>query len=137
MTNIEELVAHALIGDEAEKFLESDLGKCLFGMAQQEVMLAQEALETVDPENMLEIRRLQNRAWLGRSFEGFVRELIDRGRQATEIYQKENKHGKRTSGEIVTTKTDAIVDKCYCQKNTTQHTRQHTITVYHTLDPGL
>lgn len=90
----DELIAEALIGDEAEKFLESDLGKCLIGMARQETDAAIFALETVDPENTIEIRRLQNRAWLGRSFEGFVLELIERGRNAVNIYAKEkSEHG--------------------------------------------
>lgn len=77
-----ELIAEALIGDEAKKFLESDLGKCLVGMAEHESQLAMEALATVNPTDVNAIERLQNRVALGRQFPAFLQELITRGDQA-------------------------------------------------------
>jgi hypothetical protein len=84
----DELIAQALIGDEAKKFVESDLGKCLLGMALQEVQAAQEALETVDPANEKAIRDLQNQAWLGRRFEGWLQELITEGENALATWRQ-------------------------------------------------
>lgn len=77
-----ELIAEALIGDEAKKFKESDLGKCLTGMALQESQLAMEALATVNPTDVQAIERLQNRVALGKQFPAFIDELIERGNQA-------------------------------------------------------
>jgi hypothetical protein len=78
----DELIAQALIGDEARKFLESDLGKCLIGMANQEAEVALEALSKVNPTDVQAIERLQNRIWLARHFEAFVRELMQEGDNA-------------------------------------------------------
>jgi hypothetical protein len=65
----------------------SDLGRCLTGMAQQEVRLAYESLGKVDPEDSKTIRALQNKVWLGEQFEGWIRELIDNGRNALEAHR--------------------------------------------------
>lgn len=81
------LIAEAELGDEAKKFIESDLGKCLLGMAQQEVALAQEALETVVPTDVEKIRTLQNQAKLGRQFEQWLLELLDKGESALEVWK--------------------------------------------------
>lgn len=87
----DELIAQALIGDEAKKFLDSDLGKCLAGMAMQEVQAAQEALEKVDPKDEKGITALQNQAWLGRRFESWLQELITEGENALATWrQKQN-----------------------------------------------
>ena len=86
----DELIAAAELGDEARRFLESDLGKCLLGMAQQEVMLAQEALETVSPYDQEAVRALQNQAKLGRHFEQWLLELLDKGESALEVFKQQS-----------------------------------------------
>jgi len=83
----DELIAAAELGDEAKRFLESDLGKCLLGMAQQEVALAQEKLERVSPTDVEAIRALQNQAQLGRQFEAWLLELLDKGNNALEVFK--------------------------------------------------
>jgi hypothetical protein len=88
MTNPDdELIAEAELGEEARKFLESDLGKCLIGMANQEVEAALIELETVQPNDVEAIRRLQNQAKLGRQFEQWLRELVVRGNNAITIFK--------------------------------------------------
>lgn len=87
MSSQDELVAEAELGEEAKQFLESDLGKCLIGMAQQEVLLAQEALGSVDPTDVKAIMALQNKMHLGMSFEGWLLELIDKGNAAIQVYK--------------------------------------------------
>ena len=86
----DELIAEAELGEEARRFLESDLGKCLLGMAQQEIALAQEALERVDPSKTEEVRKLQNQAQLGRQFEKWLAELVDRGDAAIKVFKQQN-----------------------------------------------
>ena len=87
--NENEVIAEALIGDEAKKFLESELGKCVLGMAMQEVQSAQEALETANPTDCAAIEKLQNKARLGRQFEQWLKELFTRGENALRIYRHE------------------------------------------------
>jgi hypothetical protein len=85
----DELIAEALLGEEAEKFLESAVGRYLIGAAQQEVAAAQEDLENADPSNEKAIRDIQCRAKVGRMIEKWLLELVDKGRAAVEIYQHE------------------------------------------------
>lgn len=79
------------MGDEARKFVESDLGKCLVGMARQEVTAAQEELLSADPTDTKAITKLQNKAAMGRMFEQWLCELITRGENALAMWQQENK----------------------------------------------
>lgn len=90
MTKLDELIAEAELGEEARNFVESDLGKTLIGMAEQETMAAQIALETVLPTDTEQIRRLQNKAMLGRYFRQWLIELIDKGQSALEVYKNES-----------------------------------------------
>ena len=89
MSELDELVAEAEIGDEARRFVESDLGKCVLGMAEQEAVMAQEKLSDIDPTKIEEVRKLQNVVWRARQFEDWLTELISRGENAMEVY----KHG--------------------------------------------
>ena len=85
----EALIAEALIGDEAKRFLESDLGRCLLGMADQEAEAARIGLETVNPNDTKAVIALQNRAALGRMFKGWLAELYTRGEQSLEVWKHE------------------------------------------------
>lgn len=58
-------------------------------MAHQEVQVAQEALEKVDPEDTKEITRLQNQAKLARHFEQWLAELITKGDTAIAVYAQQ------------------------------------------------
>ena len=82
MNEKETAISEALIGEEAKKFKESELGQVLIGMAEHESQLAMEALATVNPTDVPAIERLQNRVALGRQFGAFIEELINRGDQA-------------------------------------------------------
>ena len=86
---IDELSAEVEMGELARTFVTSDLGKCLLGMAHQEIAEAHDALEMVSPVDIVKITELQNKAKLGRMFEQWLIELIDKGNSALEIY----KHG--------------------------------------------
>ena len=82
----EELIAEAEIGDEARKFVTSDLGKTLLGMAHQDISDAQMGLEEVDPEDSKAIRSLQNKAKIARNFESWLVELISKGENAITVW---------------------------------------------------
>ena len=64
----DELIAAAELGEQARKFLESDLGRMLVGLADQEADLAQEALAVVSPTDTGKITELQNQVKVGRWF---------------------------------------------------------------------
>ncbi len=91
MNGDDELIAEAEIGDEARKFVESDLGKTLLGMAQQDVRTAQEALAEVDPSDTKKVIALQNQAKNGRNFEAWLTELITKGEQALVLWREQQK----------------------------------------------
>lgn len=85
----DELMASAELGDEAKRFAESDLGRCMFCIASQEVAIAQERMESVDPDDAKKIREIQNEIKLHRNFRQWVLELIDKGEAALEVYRHE------------------------------------------------
>jgi hypothetical protein len=87
MTDVETLGAEAILGDEADKFMRSDLGKIVLGLAAQEAELAVEKLKTVDPANYKAIQALQNEVWRAESVERWLRELIIEGDQALKIIE--------------------------------------------------
>lgn len=88
MSEDNELVAEAEIGDKAREFVESELGKTLLGMAQQDILRAQEALETVDPSDTEKVRTLQNQAKVARNFEDWLTELISKGENALILWRQ-------------------------------------------------
>ena len=96
MLSTDELIARAEIGDEGRRFLESDLGKTMLGLALQEVQTAQEALEKVSPSDIKKIMDLQQQARMGRKFEEWLTYLIADGEEAMNVWkqQQENQHGR-------------------------------------------
>lgn len=88
--SLEELSADVEMGEAARTFVVSDLGKCILGMAHQEITFAQEQLENVSPTDVLKITELQNQAKLGRMFEQWLIELIDKGNASLEVFRHSN-----------------------------------------------
>jgi hypothetical protein len=86
--NVDEVVAEALIGDEAKKFVESDLGRCVLGMAKQDLDEAKEKL--IDATEEKEQEELRLKAMLARRFPDYLSELITRGEQALEVWKHES-----------------------------------------------
>lgn len=86
----DELIAEALIGEEAKKFRESDLGRTVLGMAEQELKEAQLALENVNPTDERAITALQNKAWRARQFGQWLDELITNGENALGLWRQNN-----------------------------------------------
>ena len=84
------LIAEAEIGEATRFFLDSEVGKCLLGIAEQEERAALLKLADVDPNDAKAVIALQNEVWRARSFAGWLVELVNRGNNALEVY----KHGK-------------------------------------------
>ena len=82
----EELIAAAELGEQAKKFLESDLGQCLIGISKQEIELAREKLDSVDPEDAKKIRDIQNDIKVAKYFEQWLVELLSKGENALQIF---------------------------------------------------
>jgi hypothetical protein len=78
----DELYSEAMIGQDAEEFLTSDVGKFLIGCADQEIQEAMDQLKKCHPWRHRRIRELQNKIWRAESVQGWLAELITRGRQA-------------------------------------------------------
>ena len=81
----EGLFAEVMLGDEAVRFLDSDLGRVLRGYAEVEKEHAKEALLTADaetPEGRTEIRQAQFRAAVANQFLGFIRDALSQGEVA-------------------------------------------------------
>lgn len=87
--SLDELIAQAELGDEAKKFLESDLGKVMLGLAEQEAELAREELETVNPNDVAAVTKLQNQAKVARWFSRWLKELLADGEAALSAFKQQ------------------------------------------------
>lgn len=85
----DELIAQAELGEEAQKFLQSDLYKVMVGFAEQDLVDAQLALESVSPTDTAKIVELQNTAKCARNFSGWLHELVDEGNNAIQVFKQQ------------------------------------------------
>lgn len=76
------LFAEAMLGEEAIRFLDSDLGRVLRGYAEQEREAAKEELLRTPSWRKRKIDRLQQRAAVADQFLAFIREALMRGEVA-------------------------------------------------------
>lgn len=86
----DDLIREAEIGDEARKFIESDLGKAMLDLADEQLKSAQESLETVDPTATEKVRDLQNKAQIARNFGEYLATLVNKGENALIIWRDRN-----------------------------------------------
>lgn len=80
------LLAQSALGADAEEFMKSELGQTMIGLARIEVKIAVDKLKWISPDDSKGVRDLQNQVWLAERFEGWLVELIMRGRQALQQY---------------------------------------------------
>ena len=88
--NNTDLIDAAELGEEAKRFLESDLGKTLLARAEQETLAAMEQMLLTDPTDTKAIVALQNRAALGRQFPQWLMEIINIGENALDVWRQQN-----------------------------------------------
>lgn len=85
----DELKAQVIIGDDAETFISSELGRTLVGMAEQDVKSAMIEFESCDLTDSKAIAKIQQDLRVARKFEAYLVELIQRGREALEAYKQQ------------------------------------------------
>ena len=76
------LYAAAIIGKDAEQFMQSDLGQTILGMALQEAEEATSKLKQTSPWRKRRIQQLQNEIYRAESFGAWLQELCTAGQQA-------------------------------------------------------
>lgn len=82
------LYAEAMLGKDAEEWLNTDLGRYVMARIEEEEREAFEALAKTIPWRRRKIQELQNRIWRAQQFKGYLAELIVTGQQA--LSQLEN-----------------------------------------------
>ena len=82
-------MAEVVLGDDARKFVESELGRAVLGMAEQEKEAALLALSETDPDDAKTIRAHQAAIWRVNSLASWIGELIQRGAEAESILRDE------------------------------------------------
>jgi len=92
LSNNDELVAQAELGEEARRFLESDLGKYIIGVARQEAQLALVKLSTADPTNVEYVRSIQNECKVAKLFEEWLIEALQAGEQAMTVFKQQQEN---------------------------------------------
>ena len=93
MSETDELIAAAELGEEAKKFLESDLGRMLIGLADQEAALALEALAITSPSETAKITELQNQVKVSRWVTQWLTELVSDGEQSIQVFKQQRDEG--------------------------------------------
>ena len=83
------LIAEAEMGEEARNFLKGNLGRCLIGIAEQEVRAAEQALGKVDPTDTKAIIALQHKVALYAGFQDWLTELVHNGEAAMSAYKQQ------------------------------------------------
>lgn len=86
---LEENLAEAILGRDAEDFLKSELGLTLLGFADQERDEALAKLKTVHPWRTRRIRELQNEVYRAESLKEWLFYLVQRGMQAKQQLESE------------------------------------------------
>jgi len=85
------LMAQVILGDEAEKFMKSDLGRYIKGRIDQDIQELKDKLVEIDPEDINNIRKIQNEIRLRNLVLNYFKELIIEGQQALQILQEEER----------------------------------------------
>lgn len=88
MNELDVLIAEAEIGEEARRFLESDIGRLIVGRAQQDIDSAVYELKNANPRDPDKITELQNQIWRGESIISWIAEAIEAGNEALKQYEE-------------------------------------------------
>lgn len=76
------LYAQAVLGQDAQEFIRSELGRAMLGIAEQEAQEATEALKTVSSWRRRKIQDLQAKIWRADSFKLWLLQLAHAGESA-------------------------------------------------------
>lgn len=89
----DDLIAAAELGEEARKFIESDLGKSLLAAAEQDAMEAMEHLGATDPDDKKELVRWQIELKAARKFKEHLLKFVGMGENALSIWKQQQDEG--------------------------------------------
>lgn len=84
-----DLIAQAVIGDEAKKFMEGELGQKIIAIVEEEIVERQLALETVNHTDQAAILKLQNEIWRARQLPSYLTSLLTKGEEAIKAYKQQ------------------------------------------------
>lgn len=82
MTEADALMEQVKFGIEVESFQNSSIGQYLIKRAADEITVAREKLDDVDPEDAKAIRKLQNDIYCAKSFLAWLKWAIEDGLSA-------------------------------------------------------
>ena len=85
---LDQLIASAQLGEEAKKFLDSELGKVLVGLAAQEVQLARELFDDTDLDDKKRLTELKDKIRVGKWFTGWLIDLVQDGEEAVNAFKQ-------------------------------------------------
>lgn len=77
----------AVLGEQVEQFMNSDIGRYLLQHAMSEEQRGIEELKSLDCNDVIAMRRAQNRAWRGENFRIWLEEAIAAGLKARMILE--------------------------------------------------
>lgn len=87
--DFKQVAAEIVLGEEAQRFMDSDLGRLVLGFARQEVERAVDDLLRADPQDTKTIREIQLRAAFGANFDKWLREIVAEGEQSLQAFKRE------------------------------------------------
>ena len=87
---LDQLIAEAELGKAAKEFLDSELGRCVIGIARQDAEDALRELGEVNPLDVEKIRALQGKARFCRYFEQWLVELFNNGENAKQVFVQQS-----------------------------------------------
>lgn len=90
--DLKTLSAEAILGKDAEDFLNSDLGQFLIQRAEEEAREWTEKLKSINPwlpGSARRVQRIQNEIWKREAFKQYLADLIINGRQALQLLEEE------------------------------------------------
>lgn len=83
------LFAKAMLGQEAERFMNGNVGRHVVRQAEKEIEQAYQALSVADPEDAALIRKLQTRIAVARAIPQWLALAVQDGYMAEEQIQRE------------------------------------------------
>lgn len=86
----ETLLAEAIVGKDAEDFVNSEIGRYIIGCAEQESADAMDQLKRVFPWRRRKIQELQNKIYRAESIQSWLAELVIKGKQAMQTLDNED-----------------------------------------------
>lgn len=78
----------AVLGEQIEQFLKSDIGKYLSEHAEEVISEGMNELKVADCNDAKAVWTAQNKVWLGERFRHWIKEAVTAGLKAREILEE-------------------------------------------------